>query len=535
MPELTQRMGEQRKPYAFRKRIIVHGNLVLMTPTHLGNGDADAPTAMSLQRDSISGAALLNGSSIAGALRNYLRARMHGDSVLEPKRVKDTNTPNGTAEWLFGGLKGADDGSQSALIVCDARSTTADPAIELRDGVRINAQTRTADDTGKYDFELLAAGTIFPLRFELRLAATASDDDEQRLRDGLAIALSGLEIDPITERAAGEINIGMKKRRGFGLCRVDGWEVWEFDLTAPDDLLRWLAFKRDFGAAFATAPMVARPAGLALHASNAAATDKRQRASLEATFTLVGSLLIRSGQDRAVLAPDVRHLHARQSDGNERPVISGTSLAGVLRHRAERIANTLRAGSGAGFTERLFGRMPAAERDDDMGQASRIIVHERIVRDDTEEKLVQNRIAVDRFTGGAYEGALFNAQPVFATPKTNTMLAIEIIDPQAAEVGMLLLLLKDLWTEDLPIGGESSIGRGRLHGRTARLRRSDLPDIIITEAAHGLRVEERVLREDGTFQMLEADRTALEQLITALQQALAIGGSVETTSSMRAG
>jgi len=35
--------------------------------------------------------------------------------------------------------------------------------------------------------------------------------------------------------------------------------------------------------------------------------------------------------------------------------------------------------------------------------------------------------------------------------------------------GLLLLLLRDLWTGDLPLGGESSVGRGRLKGRSATL------------------------------------------------------------------
>ena len=35
------------------------------------------------------------------------------------------------------------------------------------------------------------------------------------------------------------------------------------------------------------------------------------------------------------------------------------------------------------------------------------------------------------------------------------------------ELGLLLLLLKDLWTGDLPLGGESSVGRGRLRGKEA--------------------------------------------------------------------
>ena len=38
-----------------------------------------------------------------------------------------------------------------------------------------------------------------------------------------------------------------------------------------------------------------------------------------------------------------------------------------------------------------------------------------------------------------------------------------------ANIGLLLLLLKDLWTADLPLGGESSVGRGRLRGKHAVL------------------------------------------------------------------
>ncbi|MFM7367819.1 MAG: hypothetical protein ACKO2Z_08480, partial [Sphaerospermopsis kisseleviana] len=40
-----------------------------------------------------------------------------------------------------------------------------------------------------------------------------------------------------------------------------------------------------------------------------------------------------------------------------------------------------------------------------------------------------------------------------------------------AEIGLLLLLIKDLWTSDLAIGGESSIGRGRLQGIKAEITR----------------------------------------------------------------
>ncbi|MCU0552273.1 MAG: RAMP superfamily CRISPR-associated protein, partial [Leptolyngbya sp. Prado105] len=177
------------------KRLIVQGNLVLETPTCLGSGDTDSLTDLPLLRDSISDRALLTGASIAGALRNYLREYESNYSTAE------TKTSLATA--LFGGIRTDDEGEQSPLIVDDAISLMT-PQIELRDGVRINGEIGTAEDKAKYDLELLAAGTEFPLRFELLI----EEENEERLLSAIALALRGLE--------RGEIGIGMKKRRGFG-------------------------------------------------------------------------------------------------------------------------------------------------------------------------------------------------------------------------------------------------------------------------------------------------------------------------------
>jgi hypothetical protein len=83
---------------------------------------------------------------------------------------------------------------------------------------------------------------------------------------------------------------------------------------------------------------------------------------------------------------------------------------------------------------------------------------------------VVTRVKIDRFTGGAFESALFTEQPAVGKPETRVTLDLTLRNPANAEVGLLLLLLKDLWTGDLPIGGESGVGRGRLKGITATLK-----------------------------------------------------------------
>ncbi|MBD2426957.1 RAMP superfamily CRISPR-associated protein [Phormidium sp. FACHB-1136] len=421
------------------RRVIVRGCLKLESPTCLGSGDADSPTDMPLLRDSISQHALLTGSSIAGALRNYLWDYEHNYGARE--------TRDDMAAYLFGAIRRDDDGDQSPLIVYDAISSTV-PAIELRDGVKIESKTGTASDKAKYDLEVLVAGTKFSLQLELLINQQAN---QNKLLQGLAIALQGLE--------KGEISLGMKKRRGFGRCKVTEWQVWDFDLTNPQKCREWLKFDHwtpGFLENYSKTESIANALGVDLSKVD----DKRDRLTLKATFSLDGSLLIRSGQASTDKAPDVVHLKS-----NGKPIVSGTSLAGVLRHRAERIVKTLQGTPSNGepnLVKTLFGDVDEKSKT---AQASRLIVHEAEINESHD--MVQNRIAIDRFTGGAYHGALFNEQPVWGGENTKLTIELELHNPKAYEIGLLLLLLKDLWTGDLPVGGESSIGRGRLKGKEA--------------------------------------------------------------------
>lgn len=452
------------------KRIIVRGTLVLDTPTCLGTGDADSPTDLPLLRDSLDDKyALLTGSSIAGALRNYLRERNKGYGKSD-RRID-------IAAKLFGDLFAYEDekglseqakiklrenDTQSPLIIDDAISTKPIQS-ELRDGVKIDSITRTAADKAKYDLELLQAGTEFPLSFELLIE---KNDDEAKLIKALALALQGLE--PNNSSKSGEISLGMKKRRGFGCCHVKEWQVWNFNLedTDANDRILWLNFEHwrtDFIPIFNVYTSIKDgldQAGLQVAESW---EDQRDRFTINATFTLASPLLIRSGQAETGRAPDVVHLKSKRH-GKDESVLSGTSLAGVLRHRAERIVNTLEKPTT--IIDEIFGP-DFSEDKTKKAKASRLIVHESVIKDTTD--LVQTRIAIDRFTGGAYHGALFQEQPVFASDKTELKLEIELRNPEQHEIGLLLLLLKDLWTQDLPVGGSSSVGRGRLQGKEATL------------------------------------------------------------------
>lgn len=478
-------MGEHplEKSRQIVERWVIEAELVLLTPTHLGNGDSDRTVDMPLLLDEATGKVLLPGTSLAGALRNYIRERRHGFTPA-------TTEIDTVIESLFGAEKRNNKGPQSSLIVEDAVGEA--PQIELRDGVRIEAKWRTAKDKFKYDLQLLEAGTVFPLRLEL-LVSGAVDANAQTVKQTLAVALQGL--------ASGEIMLGLRKRRGFGQCAVREWRVTRYDLHQPADMLAWLAEDHpDWG--FKPNVQSGKVIDQLLGVSAASWEDKRRYCQIDARFVLDSSLLIRAGFGEQDRGPDMVHLHSYRPDegGKRQPILSGTSLTGALRHRAERILRAIRMNENAveQFIGKVFG--PAdIKRSAERGKASRLLVKETVIHNPYE--LVQNRIRIDRFTGSVYESALFNEQPLFGANDTLVAVDLTLRDPQPGEVGLLLLLLKDLWTGDLPLGGEASVGRGRLRGVGAT--------IAVDNATYNLLA-------DSTGRLSINGRTQLEGYVTAL-------------------
>lgn len=429
------------------ERWVVTGSLILESPAHFGNGDADELTDMPLLVDELNKQPFLPGTSIAGALRNYLRERQLGFGKKE--------SGASLASDLFGGFRGNDEGDQSPLIVFDAPGHAA--GIELRDGVAIDPETRTAADEKKFDMQLLAAGSTFDLRFELGI-----NKDSEKLLSALATALHGLEDRQIT--------FGARKRRGFGQVTAGNWRVWKYDLQTRDGLLAWLS-SRDWH------PDAPERTGTTLTEKLGASLDNvdlRKTAHLRATFSIDGTLMIRSGFGQSDSGPDMVHLHSPRPGKKERvPVIPGTSWAGVLRQRALKIARTVSGNNVTAsqtFVDEMFGPSTIERGDKDV-RASRVGIKESEITE--VDSLVVTRVKIDRFTGGAYESALFSEQPAVGKPETRITLDLILRDPKAAELGLLLLLLKDLWTGDLPIGGESGVGRGRLKGVSATLATSE--------------------------------------------------------------
>lgn len=454
MARLSWGVANARK---VRKRIVVEGELVLDEPVHLGGGsEEDASVDMRLLVDEVDGKPLLTGASIAGALRSYLRARELGYEQGHDTGITVQQDLNSLATLLFGGRKGDDDGVQSPLVVEDALGNLATTR-SVRDGVALDPATRTAEEGALYNFEVWDAGVVFPLRFELAICdAGPAANREDDLHCALLTIMAGL--------SDGEILIGAKKNRGYGKGRVHAWHVETYDFATADGLTRWIESGQN-------APVHQQSIEELESDWNVTPVgDARHYFDIDATFLLKDSLLIRAGDDRP--GPDMVHLMTRFVDGTRQPVIPGTSFAGTVKNRCVKIAAIHTGNHAAQLHNRLmkslFGDVEQGRSDEAMGSRVQIrqtlIPSESVVTD-----LVQHRICIDRFTGGVLPGALFNQQPIFASDDSFVTLDIRIINPLDAEIGLLLHALRDLWTTDLPVGGEASVGRGRLTGQKAAL------------------------------------------------------------------
>jgi CRISPR/Cas system CMR subunit Cmr4 (Cas7 group RAMP superfamily) len=450
-------------------RWVLTGEVVLGTACHLG-GESDGPTDMVLLRDARTGAPLLPGTSLAGALRSHLADVLGGYGSQEPAAIVA----------LFGGAGGDDDGAQSPLVVFDSVGALPEGgAVEVRDGVAIDARTGTAEDRKKYDFEALPPGTVFPLRFEL--VVTDRKQEPERL-SCLATALAGFE-------AAGGISLGARRSRGLGTVTARSWRAQRFDLTSAREWIEWLTSdprapidRAEPSRSTAREAFVLALARSAPSVKLAVYPDARVRAVFRVALKVAGSLLVRSPA-RTADAPDVVHL----SSGG-RSVLPGTSSAGVLRAHAKRIARCVHEGWTDTDAEEkiatIFGPRLEGTRDPSFKPwASRLRVSEREV---TGKTVRVTRIRVDRFTQGVMDGALFDEEPA---REGSLELFLELRDPRPAELGLLILVLKDLISGRLPVGGGGAVGRGVLKGR-ATLEVPTWPRPIVLEPGRPLAPED---------------------------------------------
>ncbi|MBR3050997.1 MAG: CRISPR-associated protein [Selenomonadaceae bacterium] len=394
-------------------KILIGGELVLRSPLLIGDGAGE--TAENFRDVHVlknrQGEPFIPGTSLCGVLCDWL----------------ENLSPVWTTK-IFGDEKEM----QSSLQVEDVILNGGE--IIARDGVRIDGLTGTVDGDGKYDFEVVERGASGALRLLINLRGihvnkNFNGDKNYSLDEICAV------IARLLRRLHDGIRLGALTTKGFGFVAAENLTANLYDFRNKNDVVAWLTGEKSANEILPSTEQ----------------TDASPKNFIvDANFRFNSSFIIRD--DNAAT------LKSRKDF-----VIPGTSLKGILRHRAEYIFGKL--GIDAKILNGLMGNST-----DDKKIKSRFIVAESYIAPEDFAEVEHTRNKIDRFTGGTLQGTLFTSKPAYQKNLEPTLkIHFEIRDATDAEAGLAIFLLRDLWLGRVALGGEKSVGRGTLSGVSAEI------------------------------------------------------------------
>jgi len=397
-------------------KILFNGIIELLTPAIIGSGESES-SDMDVIKDK-RGIPYIPATSFAGILRHKFKKSFPSDKTLEE----------------FWGPEGDSDCNRQSSIIFSDLEPIDKPVVVVRDGVKIDNKKGISKEHAKFDYEVIERSSKFKVSFEINL-----DGNYANLGRSVASTIVKLLKD-------GEIRIGARTNSGFGRIELKEANFYEFDFSKKEHVHKWFKY------------LCHNELPTPTNIESIPLPLKSNKFIVNAYFKIKNSLIVRDYSIEPD-APDMIHIHS-----SGKPVLPGTSLKGAIRARAERIVKTL--DKPESIVNELFGFV---EESSKKAKKGRITVEETIIDGYPEE--VQTRIKIDRFTGGTIEGALVESKPLFGSKNPeHVQIRLVINDYRDYEVGLILLILKDLWTGDLPIGGEKSIGRGFLEGVKAEIK-----------------------------------------------------------------
>ncbi len=460
------------------RKIIFNVPLCIISPLRIASGKTDELTDILVLKDK-EGRAFIPGTSMAGVLRSAITD------------LYDVTT----AEVLFGNAE--DEGNQSCISIQDVM--LRDASIIVRDGVAIDALAGTGKDKAKYDFEAVERNAHGDLQMEITVREAVLEEHFLPLTEyrhelfyqkgDMFGELAATLADLLTQG----IRVGSLTTKGFGRVRSEGVAAFsDFDFTEGRDADAWMDYLTE-----GTLP------GPAYISSQSAAQYAKSNFVVKACFAVQSSLLVRDAEAAEDYDAE-ESISAVQMRSGTDYVIPGTSVKGALRSKAMKLLLALsdnQQEKTTRFLDRLMGT--AGKKASEDGRKSRLLVDEVYIAEKDLFEMKQTRNRIDRFTGGTIDNALFTEVPVWQNNKGVPVLSLglEVSDCSAAEAGLVLLLLKELWLGNLPLGGGKSVGRGTLSGVQAFICYDKKTWII---------------QDDGKQFTVNGDKVVLEEYVKAL-------------------
>jgi len=396
------------------------------TPFHVGNGERSEGSDAGVVTDA-NGLPALPGSSLQGALRSAAAQAMGPHHVFalfgrpDQEATKDNEAHAARLRFSWGRIHGRNDKPVSGLL--SPADIAADPVLKdavhptLRDHVRMSHRKVAVvedetDDRKRGKFDELAVSASHRFTFEIVL-----HDKGGELEKEWTALLEDVLQNPATR-------FGGKTRRGFGAFKTVRLQQRSFDLSNPEDQVAWLAHPQSLAEDADLEPAKLR--------------DKPDSAK---TIALAPETpwMVGGGDDPdADSAPvrDTRILWPGEpghSGGGEPEIqdcflVPGSSVKGALAHRTcfhyNRLQGNFVDKLGTGEMKKhigennpavaaLFGTIADESSGEQTGRPGIVFIDDVFIPvEGTPILPAQNHVAIDPFTGGAKDTALFQDRPL---------------------------------------------------------------------------------------------------------------------------
>ena len=471
-----------RYTHRFLARVTVEAT----TPLAVGSGE-ESVLSDSLVAVDINGLPYIPGTAVAGVLRHMVE-----DTLQENKTVSDEDIRN-----IFG-YHDNDGGAGSKIIFSEAKilNSEGEPVdgldwkaisqdsllryykdLPVRQHVRINGKG-VAEKGGKFDCQVVYTGTRFCFEIEM-------------LSDGTDMDKFNTVLHQLMNR---QFRIGSGTRKGYGAMQIADLKVASLNLRDSEDLNRYIhktsSLNSEFWNSIPSSVMEEYSDGDLIY----------YRLSLDPeSFFLFGSGFGDSEADMTPVKAEKVFWHNGTAEMKENLVlIPASSVKGALSHRTafhwnrlnNRFADMLdrttdlenSVGSRNDAVRLLFGSDGNGEEKDIT--RGNVTFSDLILDAHCEEKLL-NHLSVDRFSGGAWNGALFSEKVINGNGHKLTLNIevnkrdlrkacrknMESTETLGIEYKINKVLkafacaLKDLCTGRLPLGGGVNRGNGLFTGK----------------------------------------------------------------------
>jgi len=446
------------------------------TALNLSSGDQDVVTDSLIMTDA-NGLPMIPGTSLTGVLR-----RTFADST-NTKQIIDNVKENKKSfiDDIFGYQGKDNEGSGSQLIVSNGHFVGMDNTVieglqvidwgsvfyegfvemPIREHCKIS-ENGTAVKHGKFDNSVIYKGTRF--KFELELMGTEEDRDNWNSL-----------LNTFTNKS---FRIGGGTRKGYGKLKVISANATSFDLSNDGELDAYLN-----KSARLTEPL----AGSTNILSNLTG-DEDHWLNYELNLTPEDFYSFGSGfGDEEVDMTPVYERVIKWNSGkpyfsNKKILIPASSVKGAISHRVafhynkeinewadgkskKELENVTGENNEAVKTLFGFAKDDKDENDDKKkGQRGNVIFSDMFIENQNTEKIL-NHVAIDRFTGGALDGALFDEKVI--TQQDAIVLELSVHKTAFENENVKKAFentLEDIITGLLPMGGSTMRGHGCFSG-----------------------------------------------------------------------